>query len=109
MFKVLGIITMIVVIVVLGGCAATLISVGNSVNDGQEKADSYALVADQITMGMTEAEVVAIAGEPEKRTVNDSTYGDVTTHTVYLYYGILNENGAQLVFEDDSLRAINRG
>jgi hypothetical protein len=55
---------MVVVVLVLGGCAVTMISLGNEVNKADEQAQEFAAVRDQISLGMTESEVLVIAGEP---------------------------------------------
>lgn len=108
MFKILGIITMVIVIVVLGGCAAAMISVGNSVTDDQKAADDFALVADQVKLGMTMDEVRTIAGEPDTDQHSESKFGDTTTVSDYWYYGVLAQDGYQLAFEDGILRSVNR-
>lgn len=113
MFKVIGIITMVIVIVVLGGCAATMISLGNEVNKADEQAQEFASVRDQISLGMTESEVLVIAGEPRDTSETTSSYqgidGTVTTVTKYAYYGLLSTDSWQLVYENGELRSINRG
>jgi hypothetical protein len=108
MFKILGIITMIVVILVLGGCAAAMFSMGDTLNDNQQSADDFALVADQVKLGMTMDEVRTIAGEPDSDQHSESEFAGTKSVSDYWYYGVLAEDGYQLAFEDGVLRSVNR-
>lgn len=69
----------------------------------------FAAIRDQIKMGMSEADVVSIAGKPETRSELDLALGNTVQHTVCAYWELRSSSPYQLVFENDNLTRIRHG
>jgi hypothetical protein len=58
---------------------------------------------------MNEQTVLMLAGDPETKSRDRSSYGGTVSTTDYWYYGVLSTDGWQLVFDDGRLTAMNQG
>lgn len=96
-------------LVIAGIVLWTMFSIGNTANKGDESAKTFSAVRNQIYLGMTTADVRAVAGEPEDTQHDEmQNYEGGTDTTDYWYYGVLSTEGWQLVFDNDKLRSINQ-
>jgi uncharacterized protein YceK len=98
--KAIKIIILIFIVLLLGGCAASLVSLGNTVNHDQNTSNRVAQHWSEIYVGQTEAEVSSILGKPDDQSsdeIADPLGGSPTKMDMWMY-GTLSDQTYSVSF-----------